>query len=70
VTCYQRHLGDLFEALGLEYDQANRRRVDDAIREILGIGPDGHCPEVWAALKALDGDSRARLPALVSQRLG
>lgn len=69
MTCYQRHLGELFETLGLEYDAANRRRVDDALRTILGVGEDGHCPEVWAALKALPDERRAELPALVAQHL-
>lgn len=52
MTCYMHHLHDVFEALGLEYDKANRERVDSAIRKVLDVPADAHCPEVWAAVKA------------------
>ena len=63
MTCYQRHLGSLFDELGLEYDKDNRARVDRALRELLELGEEAHCPEVWASLKALSPDERAALPA-------
>lgn len=69
MTCYQRHLAWLFEEAGLPYDQATRRRVDRALREILAIGPQAHCPEVWSALKALPPGRRATLPAEVREVL-
>lgn len=62
MTCYQRHLGYLFDTLGLEYDKANRARVDAAIREVLGVPEGAHCPEVWSAIKALAPDDRESLP--------
>ena len=63
MTCYQRHLGSLFDELGLEYDKDNRARVDRALRELLELGEEVHCPEVWASLKAHSPDERAALPA-------
>jgi hypothetical protein len=39
--------------------------MDDALREVLEIGPEGHCPEVWAALKAARDTSRDDLVAAV-----
>lgn len=66
MTCYQRHLGSLFEALGLPYDSANRARVDVAIRQILGLTAEDHCPQVWAAIKALPVDEREALAARVA----
>jgi len=69
MTCYMRHLGQLFEVLGLEYDAASRARVDAAIRDTLGLGPGPACPEVWAALKALSADERDALPSQVVARL-
>jgi hypothetical protein len=62
MTCYQRHLDWLFEALDLPYDRDGRRRLDTALREILALGPDAHCPEVWAAFKAV---SEAEMASLV-----
>lgn len=66
MTCYQRHLHTLFEELDLDYDAANRRLVDKAIRGILEIPPEAHCPEVWAAIKAMPVEDRDELPARVS----
>jgi hypothetical protein len=70
MTCYQRHMGWLFEALELPYDKAERRAVDSALREVLGTPKDAHCPEVWAAIKALDESRLAGLPAEVSAVIG
>jgi hypothetical protein len=67
LTCYQRHLESLFDTLGLSYDKENRARVDTAIREILDIGAEMHCPEVWAAIKALTPEDRDALPARVAE---
>ena len=69
MTCYQRHLRPLFESLGLEYDKANRARVDVAIREVLGVAQGTQCPEVWAAIKALSSAERDQLPARVGDAL-
>jgi hypothetical protein len=69
MTCYQRHLRPLFESLGLEYDKANRERVDAAIRQVLGVAEGAHCPEVWAAIKALSPAERDELPARVGDAL-
>lgn len=69
MTCYQRQLHPLFDSLGLDYDKANRRRVDVAIRQILGIPEQAHCPEVWSAIKALPADEFAALPSRVGDLL-
>jgi hypothetical protein len=66
MTCYQRHMGWLFEALELPYEKDERRRVDAALRTVLQTPAEAHCPEVWAALKALSDEQRAGLPAEVS----
>ena len=69
MTCYQRHIGWLFEALDLEYETDNRRRVDSAIREVLGTPAEAHCPEVWSAIKLLSEDERAALIPRVGDAL-
>lgn len=70
MTCYQRHMGWLFDALELPYEKAERRRVDLAIREVLDVEEGAHCPEVWEAIKALPDDELAGLPARVSAVIG
>lgn len=63
MTCYQRHLGWLFDALELPYDTANRKAVDAALKEVLDVSETAHCPEVWAAVKALpEGEFEAMVP--------
>jgi hypothetical protein len=70
MTCYQRHMTWLFDELGLAYEKLERRRVDAALREVLGLGPEQHCPEVWAAIKGIDDIERAALPGRVRDALG
>ena len=70
MTCYQRHLMPLFDALELPYDQPNRRKVDTALREMFGLDDSAHCPEVWACIKALPAEEFAALPARVAEHLG
>lgn len=71
MSCYMRHMAWLIDALGLENDTSNRKRVDTAIREALGMEPDAvHCPEVWAAIKALSEDERLALAPRVAEILG
>jgi hypothetical protein len=49
VTCYTRHLGTLLPPSPSAED---KRVVDAAVREVLGVGPDTRCPQIWAAIKA------------------
>ena len=70
MTCYQRHMGWLFEALELPYEKAERRRVDDALRVVLGTPVGAGCPELWAQIKTLSDEQLAGLPAEVSTVLG
>ncbi len=70
MTCYMRHMDWLFDELELESDKVNRRRVDTALRAILGSAEDDHCPEVWAAYKSLADGERAALVPRVREALG
>ena len=70
MTCYQRHMGWLFEALELPYEKEERRKVDDALRSVLAIPEGAHCPEVSAAIKSLSAEQLAGLPAEVGAVLG
>lgn len=50
MSCYTRHLGDLFAAAGIESTKENRTRADGFIREILAMKEEG-CPVVWREVK-------------------
>ena len=61
MSCYTRHLSDVFEALGVENNKDNRKTMDKSIRKILKT--DKPCPEVWKQLKAIlaDGEKKEDL---------
>lgn len=50
MSCYTRHLGDLFTAAGIEDTKENRKRADGFIRESLAMAGEG-CPVVWREVK-------------------
>jgi hypothetical protein len=51
MSCYIRHLSDIFEELNIEENKDNRKRMDKSIRKILKT--DKPCPEVWKKLKII-----------------
>ena len=58
MSCYIRHLTDVFEALGVENDKENRKTMDKAIHRILKT--DATCPEVWKQLKTIIADGEKK----------
>jgi len=61
MTCYMRHMDWLFEGLGLPSDKAYRRHVDTALRAVLDMPEDAHCPEIWAAIRVIPDKERSSL---------
>jgi len=51
MSCYTRHLDNLFAAAGIENTKENRKRADGFIREIIGMKEEG-CPVVWREVKS------------------
>ena len=51
MSCYTRHLGDLYAAAGIENTKANRKRADGFIRKMLAMKEEG-CPVVWGEVKS------------------
>lgn len=60
MSCYLRHLKHFFGELNLEYDKANRKKVDQAVRLVVGV-TEGHCPEVWKEVKAWRTEGKEQL---------
>ncbi|MBN1919231.1 MAG: hypothetical protein JW889_15105 [Verrucomicrobia bacterium] len=60
MSCYFRQLKDIFDAAGIEVTKANRRAVDLAIHDLLGLD-EKHCPTAWRVFKDQVGtDAKAR----------
>ena len=51
MSCYTRHLGDLFALAGIENTRENRKRADGFLREIIAMTGEG-CPVVWREVKS------------------
>ncbi len=50
MTCYFRHLRDVFEKAGIEATKENKRDLDRAIHAHVGVGYKD-CSSAWRAVK-------------------
>jgi molecular chaperone GrpE (heat shock protein) len=50
VTCYFRHLQEIFKKAGIEVTNANKREIDKVIHEIVGVKYKD-CPGTWKEVK-------------------
>jgi len=51
MTCYFRHIKHLFEDAGIVVTTENKKDIDRAIHQIVGIEYKD-CPSTWKAVKA------------------
>jgi uncharacterized protein (DUF362 family) len=71
MSCYFRQLKDVFQAAGIEVTKQNRKAVDLAVHELLGLAAK-HCPTAWAAFKeqvGTDPKARAAFAKKLARRL-
>jgi len=50
MSCYLRHLKDIFDEAGLEVTSSNRKQIDQAIHKIVDTSYKD-CPATWRRLK-------------------
>jgi hypothetical protein len=50
MSCYFRHLKDVFEEAGIQVTPANRKEIDKVIHATVGLTKK-HCPSAWAKVK-------------------
>ena len=50
MTCYFRHLQDIFKKAGIEVTDANKREIDQIIHKIVSIRYKD-CPATWKEVK-------------------
>ena len=64
MTCYFRHLKDVFDKAGIAVTKENKRDLDRAIHAHMGVEYK-NCSSTWKAVKAsLAGDEEAFLGVL------
>jgi hypothetical protein len=50
VSCYFRHLKDIFAEAGIEVTPGNKKQIDRAIHQFVGVEYK-ECPATWRKLK-------------------
>jgi len=50
MTCYFRHMKDVFSRAGIEITQANKKDIDRAIHDYVGVEYK-NCSPTWKAVK-------------------
>ena len=51
MTCYLRHLKDILDEAGIAVTPANRKQIDQAIHQAVGVAYKD-CPTTWKVIKA------------------
>ena len=59
MSCYIRHLKDILEEAGIEVKPANKKDIDRALHEIVGVTYKD-CPGAWRSLKKQMADDAGR----------
>jgi hypothetical protein len=50
MSCYLRHLRAELEQVGIDIDDMDRKRLDQAIHKVVGVGYKD-CPNAWKKVK-------------------
>jgi len=50
MTCYFRHLYDVFEKIGIKVTKENKRQIDQIIHKMVGVDYK-NCPAAWKEVK-------------------
>ena len=50
MTCYFRHLHDVFEKFGVKVTKENKRQIDQIIHNMVGVEYK-NCPVTWKEVK-------------------
>jgi hypothetical protein len=50
VTCYFRHLGEVFKKAGIEVTKENRQKIDRVISDLVNVEYK-NCPAAWREVK-------------------
>ena len=60
MSCYFRHMKEIFDEAGIEVTPDNKKQIDQAIHEILSVNYKD-CPKAWKELKLqIIGDEQKR----------
>ena len=69
MTCYFRHLKDVFKKAGIEITNENKREVDRAIHQIVGVKYKD-CSATWREVKKRIAEDEGAFIADLKDALG
>lgn len=59
MSCYFRHMQDIFKEAGIKLNENNKRKVDQAIHRIVKVKYKD-CPHAWRGVKKMCSDKATR----------
>jgi molecular chaperone GrpE (heat shock protein) len=66
VSCYLRHLKDILDEAGIAVTAVNRRQVDRAIHQVVGVAYK-NCPAAWKRIKEEIKSDEEKRQAFIQQ---
>jgi hypothetical protein len=73
MSCYFRHMKDIFETLNIEITSNNKKTIDQAIHNIVGIAYKD-CSATWKKVKEIirsdDADKKNAFVSHIKKELG
>jgi len=66
VTCYFRHLKQVFEKAGIDVTKENKREIDKVIHSIVGVEYKS-CPAAWKEVKKRLAEDESKFVAQLKE---
>jgi len=66
MSCYFRHLKDILNEVGIEGTSSNKKEIDQAIHQIVGVDYKD-CPAAWKRLKQELSDDEQKRQEIVQK---
>jgi hypothetical protein len=66
MTCYFRHLGDIFEKAGITPTKENKKEIDKAIHKLVNVEYK-NCSSTWKAVKRMITEDENLLTSKLKQ---
>jgi len=68
LTCYFRHLQDFFDKAGIKVTKESKRRIDQAIHDIVKVKYK-NCPATWREVKKLMAEDEEKFISQIRKAL-
>ena len=72
MSCYLRHMDEIFKEINIEVTKENRKDIDKALHKIVEVEYK-HCPDAWKKIKEIirgkDENEKAKLILNIKKEL-